>query len=113
MNWEVSSMTIVIQLSPELEDILRDRADHQGQDVAIVASELLARVLLADKQSIESSENVQSLELERLLRNFEQQYQLDSRSFHQQFQAGILGDSADFFEWNTYYEMLNESQVSV
>ena len=113
MNWEVSSMTIAIQLSPELEDILRDRANHQGQDIAIMASELLARALLADQQSIESSENVQSLELERLLQNFEQQYQMDSRSFHEQFQAGTLGDSADFFEWNTYYEMLNESQMSV
>ena len=113
MNREVNFMTIVIQLNPELENILRDRADHQGRDVAIVASELLARALLADRQSIESSENVQSLELDRLLRNFEQQYQLDSRSFHEQFQAGTLGDSADFFEWNTYYEMLNESQVSV
>ena len=106
-------MTIVIQLSPELEGILRDRADHQGQDIAIVASELLATALLADRQSIEPSENVQSLELSKLLRSFEQQYQLDSRSFHEQFQAGFLGDSADFFEWNTYYEMLNESQVSV
>ena len=46
-------MTIVIQLSPELEDILRDRAEHQGQDVAIVASELLARALLADRRSEE------------------------------------------------------------
>ena len=52
MNLEVSSMTIVIQLSPELEGILRDRADHQGQDIAIVASELLATVLLADRQAI-------------------------------------------------------------
>jgi hypothetical protein len=30
---------------------------------------------------------------------------MDTRSFYQKFQAGTIGDSADFFEWNTYYEM--------
>jgi predicted transcriptional regulator len=38
-------MTIVVTLSPELETLLRDRAERQGQDVSLVASELLANVL--------------------------------------------------------------------
>ena len=38
-------MTIVVTLSPELEEILRERATRQGQDVNSVASELLARIL--------------------------------------------------------------------
>jgi predicted transcriptional regulator len=38
-------MTIVVTLSPELETLLRDRAERQGQDVNLVASELLANIL--------------------------------------------------------------------
>jgi hypothetical protein len=94
-------MTIVVKLSPEVEEILRDRAHDRGQDVDVVASELLAQVLLADNQG--------ARELEVLLERFENQYQMDSRSFYQKFQSGAIGDSADFFEWNTYYEMLNAS----
>jgi hypothetical protein len=100
-------MAIVVKLSPALEEILRDRAHHQGQDMDVVASELLARVLLADSQG--AVEAMQARELETLLERFENQYQMDSRSFYQKFQSGAIGDSADFFEWNTYYEMLNAS----
>ena len=38
-------MAIVVTLSPELEALLRDRATQRGQDVNVVASELLASVL--------------------------------------------------------------------
>ena len=106
-------MTIVVKLTPELEEILRSRAQSQGQDVTIVASELLSQVLLMDKQRLAETEEIQSRELVELLQKFEQQYQMDSRSFYQKFQAGTIGDSADFFEWNTYYEMLNGSEVAV
>jgi hypothetical protein len=67
-------------------------AHDRGQDVDVVASELLAQVLLADNQG--------ARELEMLLARFESRYQMDSRSFYQKFQAGTIGDSADFFEWN-------------
>ena len=110
---KVSTMAIVVNLTPELEEILRDRAYSQGQDVMIVASELLSQVLLIDKQRLAETEEIQSCELTELLQKFEQQYQMDSRSFYQKFQAGTIGDSADFFEWNTYYEMLNGSQVAI
>jgi hypothetical protein len=92
-------MTIVVKLSPEVDEILRDRAHDRGQDVDVVASELLAQVLLADDKG--------ARELEMLLERFENQYQMDSRSFYQKFQAGAIGDSADFFEWNAYCEMVN------
>ncbi len=38
-------MTIVVTLSPELEALLRDKAARRGQDVSLVASQLLASVL--------------------------------------------------------------------
>ena len=45
------------------------------------------------------------------LRAYEGQYQMPSDEFYRRFQAGELGDSADFFEWNTYYEMVRDSQL--
>ncbi len=43
-------MAIVVTLTPELETLLRARADLQGQDVNFVASELLASVLEWEEQ---------------------------------------------------------------
>jgi predicted transcriptional regulator len=43
-------MTLVINLNPELEEQLREKAIHQGQDINIVASELLASVLKAEAE---------------------------------------------------------------
>jgi hypothetical protein len=45
------------------------------------------------------------LELENRLQAFEAQYQRQSEDFYQQFRAGELGDSIDFFEWSVFYEM--------
>jgi predicted transcriptional regulator len=53
-------MTLVINLSPELEAQLREKAIHQGQDINIVASELLASVLKAEAQ--DDVEAVQSIQ---------------------------------------------------
>ncbi|GAP98906.1 hypothetical protein [Leptolyngbya sp. NIES-2104] len=49
--------------------------------------------------------------LEERLKKFEEAYQMPSEQFYQKFQAGELGDSIDFFEWNTYYEMYNSAQL--
>lgn len=38
-------MPIVISLSPEVETRLREKAAQQGQDVSLVAAELLALIL--------------------------------------------------------------------
>lgn len=43
-------MPIVVNLSPELEALLRDKALRQGQDVDLVASELLASILEWEEQ---------------------------------------------------------------
>ncbi|MBE9115274.1 hypothetical protein IQ249_05100 [Lusitaniella coriacea LEGE 07157] len=48
-------MAIVVTLSPELEARLRDKATQQGQDVDLVASELLARVLEWEAQDSEEA----------------------------------------------------------
>lgn len=53
-------MSIVVTLSPELEALLRDKADRQGQDISLVASELLASVLQWEKQ--DSEEAIQGIQ---------------------------------------------------
>ncbi|WP_373539595.1 hypothetical protein [Chamaesiphon sp.] len=45
-------MTIVVNLSPELEEQLREKAVSQGQDINIVAAELLARILIEEAQEV-------------------------------------------------------------
>ena len=48
-------MTIVISLSPEVEARLREKAARQGQDVNLVAAELLASVLEWEAQDSEEA----------------------------------------------------------
>lgn len=48
-------MPIVISLSPELEALLRDKAARQGQDVSLVASELLTSLLEWEVQESEEA----------------------------------------------------------
>jgi hypothetical protein len=51
----------------------------------------------------ETPQQVEDLKVR--LKKFEEKYQTPSQDFYRQFQAGELGDSADFFEWSTYYEI--------
>ncbi|APB32426.1 hypothetical protein GlitD10_0125 [Gloeomargarita lithophora Alchichica-D10] len=48
-------MAIVVTLSPELEALLLDKAARRGQDVSLVASELLANVLEWEEQDSEEA----------------------------------------------------------
>lgn len=71
-----------------------------------------------ERQCLERELQQYSLEkqisdLEYKLKVFEEKYKMSSHSFYQKFQAGQLGDSIDFFEWNTYHEMLTYTQVKV
>lgn len=44
------------------------------------------------------------------MKQFEERYQMSSENFYQRFQAGELEDTIDFFEWNTYYEIVNTAE---
>ena len=48
-------MTIVISLSPEVEARLREKAARQGQDISLVAAELLANVLEWEAQDFQEA----------------------------------------------------------
>ncbi|PMB22516.1 hypothetical protein [Fischerella thermalis] len=53
-------MTIVISLSPEVEARLREKAARQGQDVNLVAAELLTNVLEWEAQ--DSQETIEGIQ---------------------------------------------------
>ena len=44
-------------------------------------------------------------DIERDLAELEQQYQMSSEVFYRRWQAGELGDAADFMDWNALYQM--------
>jgi predicted transcriptional regulator len=48
-------MTIVISLSPEIEAQLREKAARQGQDINLVAAELLSNALAWELQDSEAA----------------------------------------------------------
>jgi predicted transcriptional regulator len=48
-------MAILVTLSPELEALLLDKAARRGQDISLVASELLASVLKWEEQDSEEA----------------------------------------------------------
>ncbi|MBD2019493.1 hypothetical protein H6F43_04745 [Leptolyngbya sp. FACHB-36] len=60
-------MSIVVTLSPELEALLRDKVDRQGQDINPVASELLINVLRWEQQDSKEA----TKEIQQGLDNFE------------------------------------------
>ena len=61
----------------------------------------LRNIIIEEINSIEQ----QSQEIEIDLQTFEQEYQLSSEQFYQQFKAGELGDGIDFVEWSAFYQM--------
>jgi hypothetical protein len=61
----------------------------------------LRNVFLEEIKSIE--QKIQEIEVD--LQTFEQQYQLSSEQFYQQFKEGKLGDEIDFVEWSAFYQM--------
>ncbi|MGI0491328.1 hypothetical protein ACN4EG_05915 [Alkalinema pantanalense CENA528] len=64
-----------------------------------------------EREIHKSTTSTQVEDLKHRLKEYEDKYQMPSEHFHQRFQAGELGDDIDFFEWNTYYEMLTAAQI--
>ena len=53
-------MSIAISLSPEIEALLREKATREGQDISIVAAQLLTRILAWEaRDSEEAIEGIQ------------------------------------------------------
>jgi len=65
----------------------------------------------------EAGENVSPLddliELTRDLVLLEKEYGMDSAQFYEQFQRGEMGDSLDYIDWATRYEMYIQAKEDV
>jgi hypothetical protein len=59
-------------------------------------------------QKASVSGQVQDLKLR--LKQLEDHYQMSSEDFYQRFQTGELEDTIDFFEWNTYCEIVTTAE---
>jgi hypothetical protein len=82
--------------------------------------ESLAQVILSlsdeerqwlERELQQGSVSKQVQDLKARLKQFEKIYQMSSEDFYKHFQADELEDSIDFFEWNTYYEMITAAQI--
>lgn len=74
-------------------------------------SDLMERALTKIIELERSHALQQATELEAKLKHYETQYQMSSEAFYQQFNAGTLGDSMDFFEWSAFYDMWQSVQA--
>jgi hypothetical protein len=79
---------------------------QQGGYSDILASSL-RNIIHQERENIQQ----QIRELESDLQVFEQQYQLSSAEFYQQFTRGELGDEVDFVEWSAFYQMWSDLQT--
>lgn len=68
-----------------------------------------ARVVDRALEKIVSLERAQALQevstIEAGMKAIEDAYRMSSCDFYRRFQAGELGDEADFFEWSALYGM--------
>ena len=56
--------------------------------------------------SVEATEARQDIEeLSADLSAYEERFGMTSEAFYQRFEAGEMGDSADFIEWASFYDM--------
>ena len=61
--------------------------------------------LLAHKQA---EAEAQHRRIRADVKSFEKQYNMDSPTFVERYQGGVLGDDADFIEWYALWNMLRE-----
>ena len=49
----------------------------------------------------------------KAVKDFENTYQLNTRTFLKKFDSGQLGDDADFFDWYAYSKLLEQWQKTL
>ena len=88
-----------VKLVESLAQIILSLSEEERQllEKQVNSPELSSKIAQKNSQDI--------LELENRLQAFEDQYKMGSEYFYQQFRAGEVGDSMDFFEWSVFYEM--------
>ncbi len=79
---------------------------QKGYHSALMERSLAKIIELEHSQALQ-----QASDLQAKLHAYETQYQMPSDTFYQQFNAGGLGDSMDFFEWSAFYDMWQSVQT--
>jgi len=46
----------------------------------------------------------------KAIKDFEQKYNLSTRAFLKKFEAGEIGDDADYFDWHAFAKLLDQWQ---
>jgi len=46
----------------------------------------------------------------KAIKDFEQKYNLSTRAFFKKFEAGEIGDDADYFDWYAFAKLLDQWQ---
>jgi hypothetical protein len=91
----MSAQTSTLDQWLRLESL--DRQGYQSDGVDRSLDQLIA---------LENAKTRQELNALRVhLAALERKYQMSSADFQQRFDAGELGDAADFFEWSAFYGM--------
>ena len=96
------------------ETRMKGRSSRLAQLIRIYeagqVSELMDRTV--DKLlSVEETEARQDIEdLTAALLAYEERFGMASEAFYQRFEAGELGDRADFIEWASFYDMLQNAK---
>ncbi|MBD2233601.1 hypothetical protein [Phormidium tenue] len=79
---------------------------QRGYHSDLIERSLAKIIELEHGQALQQASDIQAK-----LQVYETQYQMPSDAFYQQFNAGELGDSIDFFEWSAFYEMWQSVQA--
>jgi len=98
----------------QLDRPIKTRSERLAQLIRIYESgqisELMDRTL--DKLfTMEAAETQRDIdELHAHLTLFEERFGLKSDDFYNRFEAGEMGDGADFIEWASYYDMYTSAK---
>lgn len=93
-------LNLQLQIQPQTEQRLK-RILAFTHDQEVFAQNIIAYQIAELKKGI--------LNIRLDLKQFEEQYQLDSEIFYQQFEQGQLEDSEDYLLWAGLYEMLHKN----
>lgn len=93
-------LNLQLQIQPQTEHRLK-RILAFTHDQEVFAQNIIAYQIAELKKGI--------LNIRLDLKQFEEQYQLDSEIFYQQFEEGQLEDSEDYLLWAGLYEMLHKN----
>ena len=87
----------------KLELLNENYSDHTELDR--ILGQLLSVILIRHRQKLAI--------YDRDISKFEQTYAINSDRFQQQFDAGMLGDEMDLFEWFSLCELRKDIQIKI